>query len=292
MAEDSHVSRIKKELTTAGMGSYGLKKSESRYLPKIIHKDEHIGGVVHGLYENGGGMLIATDKRVIFLDKKPLFTTNDEVSYSVVSGVRVNRTGLVNSVTLHTRVKDFTLRYVNKLCATRFKKYLESRTLELANPPSVATPEVVSEPTTKSFPFLTQEAIAFLRGNDVAVLSSSDKKGTVHGAVIYYVVDEQNKIYILTKAETNKTRNVINHSQVALTIFDVNAAQTLQIQGSAVIETDEKIKQHIVNTIIKPHKYNKGYQLPPVVWLEAGMFVIITITPKTSNFSDFSKKGR
>ncbi len=286
MSKLSHSERITKELTAAGMSSYGLRKAESRYLPQVIHADEHIGGVVYGRYENGGGMLIATDKRVIFLDVKPLFTTNDEVTYNVVSGFKINRTGVVNSVTLHTKVKDFTLRYVNRLCATKFKTYLESRSIEATTP---ATTRAKS--TSKPFPFLTAEAIEFLQSKDVAVLSTSDKKGVVHGAVIYYVVDEQHKMYILTKAETTKAQNVIAHKQVALTVFDANEARTLQIQGSAVIETDEEVKRHVFETIMKPHKYNGGYKLPPVAWLEAGMFVIITVTPQSANYSDFSKKG-
>lgn len=285
MVSSSHYTRIKKELATAGMSTYGLQKAESRFLPEIIHKNEHIGGVVYGRYEGGGGMLIATDKRIIFLDKKPFFTTNDEVTYNVVSGFKINRTGLINSITLHTKVKDFTLRYVNQLCATKFKAYLETRSLEGASPNTLPSPPTVT------FPFLTAEATAFLRSKDMAVLSTSDKKGVPHGAVTYYVVDDQHRIYILTKADTTKARNVIANPQVALTIFDTGAAQTLQIQGVAVIETNEKTKQHIFNSIMKPHKYNEGYRLPPIAWVEAGMFVIITVTPQSANYSDFSKKG-
>lgn len=291
MSDSPHVQRIKKELVAAGMSTYGLRKAESRYLPHIIHKDERIGGVVYGLYDGGGGMLIATDKRVIFLDKKPMFTTNDEVSYNVVSGLKINRSAFVNVITLHTRIKDYTLRYVNIECATKFKKYIESRSLEDLNSPVKTTAASTAEPVHKPLPFLTDQTIEFLKSNDIAVLSTSDKKGTVCGAVVYYVVDENHRVYILTKADTNKTRNIIAHSQVALTIFDTVEARTLQIQGSATIETDEEIKQHIFKTIMKPHKYKGGYNLPPVAWLDAGMFVIITINPKSANYSDFSNKG-
>lgn len=290
MSDSPHVQRIKKELVAAGMSTYGLRKAESRYLPHIIHKDEHIGGVVYGLYDGGGGMLIATDKRVIFLDKKPMFTTNDEVSYNVVSGLKINRSAFVNVITLHTRIKDYTLRYVNIECATKFKKYLETRSLEDLNP-TITVTKTTTEPELKPLPFLTDQTIEFLNSKDIGVLSTSDQKGTVHGAVVYYVVDENHKIYILTKGDTTKTRNIIAHSQVALTIFNASEAKTLQIQGAAIIETDERIKQHIFGTVMKPHKYKGGYKLPPVAWLNAGMFVIITINPKSANYSDFSNKG-
>lgn len=288
MASNNQINRIRQELIAAGVSAYGLRKTESRYLPKIIHPEEHIGGVVYGRYEAGGAMLIATDRRVIFLDRKPMFTTNEEVTYDVVSGFKINRTGLVNSVTLHTKVKDFTLRYVNNTCAINFKKYLETRRLEGAN--TTSAPNTIVHTATAPFPFLSKEAIAFLRSQDVAVLSSSDKNGEVHGSVVYYVVDEQYRIYLLTKSETTKARNTIAHPQVALTVFDADKAQTLQLQGTAKIETDDKIKQYIFNQVMKPHKYNSEYRLPPVAWLEAGMFVVIRITPKSGNYSDFAKK--
>lgn len=290
MTSTNKLHRIKQELIAAGITSYGLGKAESRYLPKILHADEHIGGVVYGRYEAGGAMLVATNKRVIFIDKKPLFTTNEEVTYAVVSGFKITRNSLMTSVVLHTKVKDFSLRFVNPRCATIFKRFIESRSLEgTALASSLGTPAKLIP---QGNPFLSDEALAFLQSNDVAVLSTTDTSGQAHGAVVYYLVDEQHRLYVLTKSETTKARNILKNNQVAITIFNAQAAQTLQIQGQASIETDEVIKKHIFNNVMKPHKYTKGYQLPPVAWLQAGMFVIITIHIQSANFSDFGAAPR
>lgn len=288
MSELSHTRRIRNELVAAGMNTYGLGKAASRYLPRVIHDTEHIGGVVYGRYENGSAMLVATDKRIIFLDKKPLFTTNEEVTYDVVSGFKMHRSGVLSSVTLHTKVKDFKLRYVNRTCAINFRKYLEKRHLEDGDQNNLPT---INNEQAESLPFLTPEAVKFLLQEGIGVLSTSSKTGVVHGAVVYYVLDDQHRMYILTKAETTKARNIIAHPQVALTVFNADNAQTLQMHGTAKIETREAVKQNIFNKIMKPHKYKGGYRLPPVAWLEAGMFVIITVTVESSNFADFSKKS-
>lgn len=285
MASTTQQDRIRKELLAAGITSHGLRKGEVQVLPDILHADEHIGGVVYGRYTNGLGMLVATNRRVIFLDKRLLFTSNEEVTYDVVSGIKMSTAGLVSSLVLHTRVKDFTLRYVNQKCANMFKKYIETRRLE--GPAAETTTELPK----LSLPFLTPEAITFLQSQEIAVLSSADKAGVVYGAVVYYVTDEQHRIYSLTKADTTKARNIIAHNRVALTIFDAVNDQTLQLQGTAKIETDEKIKRHIFDQIMKPHKYSRGYKLPPVAWIDAGMFVIVTVTPTSGNYSDFSKKS-
>lgn len=71
-----HKKRIVKELKEAGMTPWGFLKMETKRLPEIIHEDEKIGGVVYGRTTGdkiGSAMLIATDKRVIFLDVKPFF---------------------------------------------------------------------------------------------------------------------------------------------------------------------------------------------------------------------------
>lgn len=126
----THQDRIKQELTQLGVSRAALLTSEATYLPHIIHQNETIGGVVYGKHPDGFSMLIATDKRVIFLDKKPLFVNEDELTYDVVSGVRNSHTGMGTTVTLHTRVKDYPIKTINHKCADGFVSYIESRRLE------------------------------------------------------------------------------------------------------------------------------------------------------------------
>ena len=291
--------RIKQELRAAGATAYGLMKSESRYLPNIIHEDEHIGGVVYGQYGGGSAMLIATDHRVIFLDRKPLFTTMDELTYDVVSGVMLNKSGVFTTVILHTRVAEYTINYANSTCAAGFVKYIESRRLEKqeqiitapAGSSDLATTQSNSIVPAINTPlhFLSEPALQFLRLHDVAVLSSVDRTGNVCGAVIYYLVDQLNSIYILTKSGTAKARNILGHSQVSLTIFDADTAQTLVIQGIATIETDQKTKDYVFAQMTKPRIYKGSAQTPPVTKLTEGSFTIIVITATSAKYIDYNQ---
>ncbi len=132
---ENHEQRIKNELKAAGVTSFGMKKFAIKYLPKVIHKNEHVKGIVYGRYnDNSGaalneGVLIATDLRVIFLDHKPGFTKKEEITYDVVSGVKIT-SALFSAVTLHTRLGDFTVRFANSKCAAIFVSYVEERRLE------------------------------------------------------------------------------------------------------------------------------------------------------------------
>ncbi len=126
----THKQRIALELRKLGVSEFAMYRMESRYLPTIIHDKEHLRGVVYGHCKVGFAMLVATDRRVIFFDKKPLFVNKDELTYDVVSGVSFSAAGLGSTVTLHTRVNDYTLRTFNRKCASTFVAYIESRRLE------------------------------------------------------------------------------------------------------------------------------------------------------------------
>ncbi len=78
--------RIRSELKKAGVTSYGLLKNESKLLYEVIGDDEHVLGVAYGKYSGVSAMLVATNLRALFFDKKPFVTVIDEISYHVVSG--------------------------------------------------------------------------------------------------------------------------------------------------------------------------------------------------------------
>lgn len=122
--------RIRQELLALGASKIALNSMEARHLPSVIHANEHIGGMVYGHHEDGMAMLVATDKRIIFIDKKPLFVNEDEITYDVVSGVRFSHAGFGSTVALHTRAKDYTFKTLNQICARGFVEYIELRCLE------------------------------------------------------------------------------------------------------------------------------------------------------------------
>lgn len=128
-----HAKRIQRELIRAGVTLYGLIKSESRYLPRIIHEDEHIEAVVYGQHHSSSAMIVATDRRIIYLDKKPMALFMDEVTYDVVSGIEFEVHTLFGSVTLHTAVTNYEIKYANIHCAEKFAAYIEEQRINREN---------------------------------------------------------------------------------------------------------------------------------------------------------------
>jgi len=287
-----HEKRIKQELIAAGVTNFGLKKFAIKYLPKVIHENEHIKGIVYGRYGIEGGpslnegTLIATDLRIIFLDHKPGYTKKDIITYDVVSGVKIT-TAIFSAVTLHTRLGDFVIRFANSNCANRFKKYIESHRIENIDSYQALTVDTSSPIPGVPSAILSAEASNFLHSHELATFSTVDKSENVDGAAVYYYPSPEGYIYILTKAETKKAHNIFTHAQVALTIYDELTLRTLQLQGLASVETDPLHKQYIFDHIVKPRQYGDKKRLPPVTQLDKGAFMIIKITPTNFKYRDY-----
>ena len=282
-----HKHRIKDELKKAGVTRYGLLKPESRNLSQVIQEDEHIMAVVYGrATTSGGAMLVATDLRVIYFNRMPLFATLDEVTYDLVSGVsKGNGGGLFETITLHTRAGDFTVRFANLRSAERFIKYIEQKCIEKNSEDGVEANFESGTEFSKVFLNSTEEK--FLEKHELATLSTIDRRGNVDGAAVYYCTFGDGLLYILTKGGTQKMHNVFAHPQVAVTIYDERSLQTLQIQGIAKIETDSLIKSKVFKQIVRERDYDGEMRLPPVTQLRDESFMVICVQPTVTRFRDY-----
>ena len=128
-----HKDQIRADLRSHGADKYDLLLPETHELANVIHENERIIGIVYGKYVQdsgkrfGRGALVATDMRILLLDKKPLFERCDEISYKVISAVSYAHAGFAGTVVLHTRMGDITIRTLNKMCAKYFIEAIEAK---------------------------------------------------------------------------------------------------------------------------------------------------------------------
>ena len=129
------------EVRALGAVSYNLLLPETKAIPQVLRPDEKLLGLVYGRYHEernntvSRGVLLATDQRVILLNKKPMYMKHDEISYKVVSGVSYTKVAFMGTVTLHSRIGDISIRTFNQRCARLFVKAIEQK---------VFTPESVN----------------------------------------------------------------------------------------------------------------------------------------------------
>lgn len=304
MKDIEHTKRIHQELRAAGMTSYGFTKLETKYLPALIHEDEHVKGVVYGRLDSGSGvdavMLVATDKRVLYIDCKPFYKDWDGITYEVVAGVKMSIVGSFASIVLHTRVKEYSLRFVNIKCARIFTKYIEryieqlddvhkpSADKQVDNKIKTQAPYQPYRMEQKNEPVLGEEEIASEGMDDSAVLSTVDAQGNPHASVVHFEIDKDENFYILTKKDTQKAKNIMRHHEVALTIHHSHSLKVLYINGHADVVKDPEIFSVAYKQIAKINNYKEGKKLAPITKVNAGDYVVFKITPSASKFDDYS----
>jgi general stress protein 26 len=283
-----HTDRIKEELIKAGATKYTLLRAELRKLPSLIHKDEIIGGIVYGRTEGGTALLVATDKRVVYVDEKVFYDRADEINYDVVSGVSLNKQGRYSGVVLHTRLGDFKFKFVRTVMAQRFVQYVEDRQLESTPQPKadVPIPTFAVEQADSPIEF-SQKAHTFLMAHDIATLATLAPNGMLQAAAVYYVTDKNSTVYIVTKSKTSKAQNITTHPQVAFMVYDTSSMQTIQIEGLASVEDDPKICKRIYDTILRPRFQGSHAEMPPIMYLPAGDYEVIVIKPVKYKLSDY-----
>lgn len=296
-----HEIRVRDELIKAGFTKAGLRKFTAKYLPQVIGEDEHIGGAVHGRYSETSkgplnwveGMLVATDKKVMFIDHKPGYTDVDEITYFVVAGVKYVNAWPFAAVTLHTRMGDFTLKFASPICAKKFVRYVESYSVNENEGGGNYTKEQFMNKDQKKHKKTTATlddiSVEFLNSHDTGVLSTISKGGGLDSAAIHYIVDN-NSIYFVTKSDTQKAHNILSNSNVAFTVYDRDSLETISIKGNAEIESQPTIKNIIFTEIVKPRKYGSKISLPPVSSLEKESYIIFKITPTDSKLVNYKKE--
>lgn len=283
-----HRTRVHSELKSAGVSGYALLRAECRYLPSIIHETEQVKAAVYGHVEGAGGaLLVATNKRVIYLNRMPLFTTLDEVTYDLVSGISKGSNGLLSSVTLHTRAGDYTVRFGNLVSVAKFVNYIENKCIEVTRLESNEQNDYIEEDNISSKVFLNSTEKRFIENHEVAVLSTIDRSGNLDGATVYYCTVDEGIIHIITKGGTQKMHNIFANPQVAITIHDEQKLQTLQMHGLAKIETNQNVNKKVFAQIVREREYEGEKRLPPVTQLHEESFMVLRIIPTAVKYRDF-----
>lgn len=107
---------ITKQLKEIGFNHVGWGRSEVSELPNIILPGEQIYECVNGAYEGGFALLIATDIRVLLVDKKPLsFLTVEDMRFDMINEMDYNHRLFGAEISISSGGKNLRFRSYNKL---------------------------------------------------------------------------------------------------------------------------------------------------------------------------------
>lgn len=311
---ERHKARIKQELRTVGVTAYGLLKAESRQLHKVVKTDESIQGCVYGQYDGGSAMLVATDKRLVFVDQKPLHSIVEESTYEKILDIGVDWQPLYARVVVAARPRTYTLRYVNTHCAKIFIRYLESRVLgvngksvskegvqltprsadaERSTVKPVAMTHGVGQTTTPPVD-LDADQLQFLLDHRRCVVSTCNNDAMPYGATMFYYPDPSYPqiIRLLTKSNTTTANNISQNNKVALTITDDTALSTMNIAAVANQEQDTAKALKTIKATLESDPILLPGVLPPVAQLKDGTYMVYILTITSIKFAVYSGESK
>ncbi len=106
---------IQKQLKKIKFGGNPWNQAELRELPHIIHEDETISECVNGFYEGGVALLVATEMRVLLIDKKPLnYLTVEDLRFDMINEIDYSHRLMGASITISTGSKTLKFSSLNQ----------------------------------------------------------------------------------------------------------------------------------------------------------------------------------
>lgn len=125
---------IQSEIENLPNGDREKKNRAVKELPNILYDDEHVGNITHGGHFYYGyigvknGILVATDSRVLFIDKGLIYGVNaDAFLYKEITSIKIKHWPLFDEIVLYTRAGEFEIRGILKEDAKNFCEYVCAR---------------------------------------------------------------------------------------------------------------------------------------------------------------------
>ncbi len=114
---------IRKQLKDINFGNSPWNQAEIKELPHIIHEGEVISECVNGSYEGGTALLVATEMRVLLIDRKPLrYLTVEDLRFDMINEIDFSHRLMSANITISTGSKTL-----------KFKSYNQARLRHLIN---------------------------------------------------------------------------------------------------------------------------------------------------------------
>jgi len=117
-----HISIIEARLSKLGIKVSRWYRPEIRELQHVLMDEEQIIGVVPGRYFGGYAMLLATDRRLLLVDKKAFFMNLEDIRYDTISEIDFSAQMMNATVVIYTLNKQ------HRFSSTKYRRQLRSLT--------------------------------------------------------------------------------------------------------------------------------------------------------------------
>lgn len=106
-------------------------RAELRELANVLMPNEIVEHCVNGQYQAGFAMLVATDQRVLLIDKKPMYLSLEDIRYDMMSEVDFNHRLLDASIFICTPTKSLRFVAYNQARLRKLFHFVQMRVMEI-----------------------------------------------------------------------------------------------------------------------------------------------------------------
>ena len=119
---------VKEQIKSIDGLSKFLGRREIKELPDILWENENVENMVQGFYKNGNGILVATNTRLIFVDKGLLYGLDvEDFQYNKISSIQYSTGLLLGKLTIFSSGNKAVIDNVDKKRVRVFGDFVRNK---------------------------------------------------------------------------------------------------------------------------------------------------------------------
>ena len=123
---------VRSQLAKIGFGGGRFNQAEIKELENILLPDETIYECVNGYYEGGVALLVATDIRVLLIDKKPMgFLNVDDVRFDMISDIDYSHRIVGAQININCGMRNLLFKSYNQARLRKAIGHIQQRMSEM-----------------------------------------------------------------------------------------------------------------------------------------------------------------
>lgn len=142
--------KLETQLKSIKLGFRMFGRSELRELKRILKENETVHHCVYGYYEGGSGILVATNHRVLLIDKRAFFLNLEDFSYETIKDVVINLKFLQAAIYIQSGMKKLSFRSVSDAKLKKLMSFIQEQIKDISQIEST----IINEAKLISKPYL------------------------------------------------------------------------------------------------------------------------------------------
>lgn len=128
---------IHKELAMSGAPRRVLRSGEARALANILSPDEEIIACFQGFYDQGVGLVVGTNIRLLIINKSFFWQRLEDETYAMINSILYKRGVFLGKVVLATRARRYSFTVLKSDPIETFISFIDGMMrAQQPNPPS------------------------------------------------------------------------------------------------------------------------------------------------------------